>query len=40
MISLYKNIKEQYGIEALKQLHLWEKSVWEPATTGIIGYLI
>ena len=27
MISLQKNIKEQYGIEALKQLHLWEKSV-------------
>ena len=27
MISLQKNIKEQYGIESLKQLHLWEKSV-------------
>ena len=27
MISLQKNIKEQNGIEALKQLHLWEKSV-------------
>ena len=27
MINLHKNIKEQYGIEALKQLHLWEKNV-------------
>ena len=27
MISSQKNINEQYGIEALKQLHLWEKSV-------------
>ena len=27
MISLHKNTKEQYGLEALKQQHLWEKSV-------------
>ena len=27
MISLHKNIKEQYGLEALKQLRLREKSV-------------
>ena len=27
MINLHKNIKEQYGIEALQQLHLWEKNV-------------
>ena len=26
MISLHKNIKEQYGLEALKQLHLREKN--------------
>ena len=26
MISLHKNIKEQYGIEALKQLDLWERN--------------
>ena len=27
MINLHKNIKEQYGIEALQKLRLWEKSV-------------
>ena len=27
MINLHKNIKEQYGIEALQQLCLWEKNV-------------
>ena len=27
MISLHKNIKEQYGIEALKQLCIWERNV-------------
>ena len=27
MINLHKNIKEQYVIEALQQLRLWEKSV-------------
>ena len=27
MINLHKNIKEQYRIEPLQQLHLWEKNV-------------
>ena len=27
MINLHKNIKEKYGLEALQQLHLWEKNV-------------
>ena len=27
MISLHKNIKEQYGIEALQQLRSWERNV-------------
>ena len=26
MINLHKNIKEQYGLEAIQQLHLWEKN--------------
>ena len=30
MISLHKNIIEQYGLEALKQLCLWKKSVLRP----------
>ena len=27
MINLHKNIKEQYGLEAIQQLHQWEKNV-------------
>ena len=27
MINLHKNIKEQYGLEAIQQFHLWEKNV-------------
>ena len=27
MINLHKYIKEQYGIEASQQLHLWEKNI-------------
>ena len=27
MINLHKNIKEQYGLEAVQQLHQWEKNV-------------
>ena len=27
MINLHKNIKEKCGLEAIQQLHLWEKSV-------------
>ena len=27
MINLHKNIKEKYGLEAIQQLCLWEKSV-------------
>ena len=26
MINIHKNIKEKYGLEALQQLHLWEKN--------------
>ena len=27
MINIHKNIKEKYGLEALQQLHLWEKTM-------------
>ena len=27
MINIHKNIKEKYGLEALQQLHLWEKNI-------------
>ena len=27
MINVHKNIKEKYGLEALQQLHLWERNV-------------
>ena len=27
MINIHRNIKEKYGLEAIQQLHLWEKNV-------------
>ena len=27
MINLHRNIKEQYGLEAIQQLHQWEKNI-------------
>ena len=35
-----KEYQEQCGIEALKQLCLWEKCFLEAETTRIIGYLL